>query len=267
VIRAIGYIRVSTEEQGRSGHSLDMQPERIRQWCALYDIHLIDVITDSGVSAGVALHKRPGGKQLLARIRAGEADAVVIYRLDRLFRNAQHGLNVIRDELDMRGVALQSITEKIDTTSPAGRLMLTMMLGIGEYERDVIRERTRATSEDLRRRGRVYGHTPYGCVSHGGVWDEGQGKLIGQSLYRCPKTWPHRELIVSLRGPHDGDAQLSLGAIVNELDQRGIPAPGGGKRWTKTGVSRVINSHGGIKHIPALPTPHEAAVSEAASHG
>ncbi|HBN55002.1 MAG TPA: hypothetical protein DD456_13535 [Stenotrophomonas sp.] len=266
MIRALGYIRVSTEEQGRHGHSLDLQPERIRQWCALYDIHLVDVIADNGVSAGTALHKRPGGKQLLARIRAGEADAVVIYRLDRLFRNAQHGLNVIRDEFELRGVALQSITERVDTTTPHGRLVLTMLLAVGEYERDVTRERTRATSESLRLRGRVYGNTPYGCVSHGGYWDDAQAKLVGQQLFRCPQTWPHRELIVQLRGPHGGKPQMGLGSIAAELERRGIRAPGGGQRWQKTSISRVINSHGGLKHIPALPATHEAAVSEAAPH-
>lgn len=265
-MRAIGYIRVSTEEQGRVGHSLDMQPDRIRQWCALYDIHLVDVIADTGISAGVALHKRPGGKQLLERLRAGEADAVIVYRLDRLFRNAQHGLNFIRDELDLRGVALQSITEKIDTTTPTGRLMLTMMLGVAEYERDVVRERTRATSENLRQRGRVYGTTPFGCVAVGGNWDDTQGRVIGQQLFRCPSTWAHRELIVELRGPHDGKAQLSYNAIAEQLDLRGIRAPEGGKRWQKTSISRVINSHGGLKHIPALPATHETAVSEAAAH-
>ena len=264
-MRALGYVRVSTEEQAGQGHSLALQPDLIRQWCALFGHQLVDVIEDRGVSAGAALHKRPGGRELLRRLAAGEADMVVVYRLDRLFRNAQHGLNFVRDQLDATGVALQSITEKVDTTTAVGRFVLTILMGAGEYERDLVRERTRATVQSLRERGRVFGTTPYGCVAVGGQWSDSAGRVVGQSLFRDPVTWPHRELIVALRGPHDGPAQLSLEAIAQELFQRGIRAPNGGARWTKASVSRVINSHGGLKHIPLLPATHETAVSEAAS--
>ena len=263
-MRTLGYIRVSTEEQGRVGHSLDMQPDLIRRWCELYGLNLVDIIADSGVSASIPLHKRPGGKELLRRLHSGEADNIVVYRLDRLFRNAQHGLNFIRDELDARGLALQSITEKIDTTTPTGRFVLTILLGVAEYERDTIRERTRANIDSLRVRGRKYGSTPYGCLAVGGRWDDQAGRVVGMELFRCPSTWSNRELIVQLRGEAGSDSRMSLEAIADELFRRGIPAPQGGKRWQKSSVSGVINSHGGLKHIPALPAGHETAVSEAA---
>lgn len=264
-MRALGYVRVSTEEQVGQGHSLAMQPDLIRQWCALFGHHLVDVIEDRGVSAGSTLHKRPGGRELLRRLQAGEADMVIVYRLDRLFRNAQHGLNFVRDQLDATGVALQSISEKVDTTNAVGRFVLTILMGAAEYERDLVRERTRATAQSLRERGRVFGTTPYGCVAMGGQWSDAVGRVVGQSLFRDAATWKHRELIVQLRGPHDGPAQLSLEAIAQELFQRGIRAPNGGARWTKASVARVINSHGGLKHIPPLPANHETAVSEDAS--
>lgn len=260
-MRALGYIRVSTEEQAGQGHSLALQPDMIRQWCGLFGHTLVDVVEDRGISAGIALHKRPGGRELLRRLRAGEADVVVVYRLDRLFRNAQHGLNFVRDELDRTGVALQSISEKVDTTTAVGKFVLTILMGAAEYERDLVRERTRATQQSLRERGRVYGTTPYGCVAMGGTWSDDAGRVVGQSLYRDPATWPNRELIMDLRGPHDGPAQMSLEAIADELFKRGIRAPNGGKRWQKTSVSRVINSHGGLKHIPPMPAVHEAVVS------
>ena len=128
-MRALGYIRVSTEEQAGQGHSLALQPDMIRQWCGLFGHTLVDVVEDRGISAGTALHKRPGGRELLRRLRAGEADVVVVYRLDRLFRNAQHGLNFVRDELDRTGVALQSISEKVDTTTAVGKFVLTILMG------------------------------------------------------------------------------------------------------------------------------------------
>lgn len=269
-MRALGYIRVSTEEQQRTGHSLDMQPERIRQWCELgignngVPLTLVDIVADNGVSAGKALSKRPGGAELLRRLREGEADVVIVYRLDRLFRNAQHGLNFIRGELDSTGVSLQSISELVDTTTATGRLCLTMLLGVAEYERDTTRERNRATTDSLRSRGRVYGTTPYGCVAMNGRWSEDKGRVVGQELFRDPITWPHRELIVSLRQPGADGKRMSLAQIADQLRAHGIPSPDGLGRWGKASVSRVINSHGGLKHIPALPADHEAAVSEAA---
>lgn len=264
-MRALGYIRVSTEEQASDGHSLAMQPERIRQWCELYGHQLVDIVADNGVSAGRALTKRPGGAELLRRLREGEADVVIVYRLDRLFRNALHGLDFIRGELDATGVGLQSVTEKVDTTTATGRLCMTLLLGVSEYERDTTRERNRATTDSLRQRGRVYGTTPYGCVAMNGKWSDDKGRVVGQELYRDPITWPHRELIVSLRDTKTGATRMSLSDISKELHLRGIKPPEGGGRWGKTSISRVINSHGGLKHIPPLPADHETAVSEAAN--
>ncbi|MEO6519747.1 MAG: recombinase family protein [Pseudoxanthomonas sp.] len=263
-MRALGYIRVSTEEQQRSGHSLDMQPDLIRQWCTLFGHQLVDIVEDRGVSAGKALAKRPGGAELLDRLRQGEADLVIVFRLDRLFRNALHGLDFIRGELDTIGVSLQSITEKVDTTTATGRLCLTLLLGVAEYERDTTRERNRATTDSLRDRGRVYGTTPYGCVALNGQWSDDKGRVVGQELFRDAVHWPHRELIVALRQPDADGKRLSLAEISTELQRRGIKAPSGAARWGKQSINRVINSHGGLKHIPALPTDHEPAVSEAA---
>lgn len=260
-VRAIGYVRVSTEEQAGQGHSLAMQPDLIRQWCALYGMELADIITDAGIGAGAALHKRPGGKELLARLRGGEADVVVVYRLDRLFRNAQHGLNFIRDELDAHGVALQSINEKVDTTSAVGKFVLTILLGAAEYERDLVRERTRAVVVRLRAQGKVYNQLPFGCVARGGELDPATGRVRGQSLFRDPATWPLREMIVAMRA---ADPAPSLQAIADELERRGIPAPKGGTRWGKESVKRIVVSHGDLKHIPPLPATHDPAVSEAA---
>lgn len=259
-MRALGYYRVSSEEQARTGHSLAMQPERIRQWCELREIELVSLVPDEGVSAGTALDRRPGGRTLLRQMRGSGAEVLVVFRLDRLFRDAQHGLNFIRDELNPRGLQLQSISELIDTSTPIGRFMLTILLGQAEYERDTIRERTKATMDSLRKRGRVYGSTPYGCVAVGGQWDDRASRMTGQQLYRDPVTWAHRELVLQLRA-----AGSSLESIVGELEVRGIPAPAGGRRWSKHTVSRVVSTHEGLNHIPPLPADHETAVSEAAN--
>lgn len=252
-MRAIGYIRVSTEEQAGQGHSLAMQPQRIRQWCELQGVALIDVIRDEGVSASVPLEKRVGGADLITRLRNREADVVVVYRLDRLFRDAFDGLHFFRNVSTPLGVAVHSISELIDTGTPHGKFNLTVQLGIAELERDLLSSRTKATINSMRERGKVYGTVPFGCVEVDGC------------LYRDPETWPHREFIVSLRRTPVGGRQLSLAQIAMVLRTQGISAPSGGREWSKTSVSRVVDTHDGLNHIPALPADHETAVSEAAT--
>ncbi len=89
-MKAIGYIRCSTFEQADSGLGLDVQEERIRAYCSLKGLRLIEVVTDAGVSGGKLLASRKGGKRLLNAIkgRGRKAEAVVMFKLDRMFRNA-----------------------------------------------------------------------------------------------------------------------------------------------------------------------------------
>ncbi|MGH8083891.1 MAG: recombinase family protein [Lysobacter sp.] len=251
-MRALGYIRVSTDEQAGSGHSMAMQPQRIRQWCDLHDFQLVDLIRDDGVSAGIALERRKGGAELLRRLRDGEADVVVVYKLDRLFRDSLDGLQFFRDIAAGPGIAVHSITELIDTSTPAGQLNLTIQLGLAQYERQVTAERNRAVSAHLRKQGRVYGTVPYGCIE------------VDGNLYQHPDTWAQRERIVTLARTPARGRRLSLSQLAMTLRELGIPAPRGGSEWSKTSVSRVVSTHDELNHIPPFPADHEAAVSEAA---
>ncbi|WP_337052510.1 recombinase family protein [Pseudoxanthomonas sp. USHLN014] len=252
-MRAIGYIRVSTEEQGRAGHSLAMQPERIKLWCQMHGLDLVSVITDQGISAGTALERRKGGGRLLQALDAGEAQVVVVYKLDRLFRDTLDGLLFFRQFAQPRGVVVQSVSELIDTSTPQGQLNLNLQLSLAEYERAVTCERNRAVSAHLRANARPYGTTPYGVLS------------IDGRLYRDPATWPLRERIVALRTPECGSRRRSLGLIAEMLQAEGIAAPQGGQRWSKHSVSRVIQSHDELKDYPWAPARHEAEVSEGVS--
>src|SRR5689334_2313844 len=93
-LRAIGYVRVSTQEQVAEGASLDAQRRRIEAWAEATDADLWDVIEDAGVSGSRPLSMREGGRRIesLLDARNPEADAVVITRLDRLGRDAAENL-------------------------------------------------------------------------------------------------------------------------------------------------------------------------------
>src|SRR5438309_11179607 len=85
-VRAIGYRRVSTDEQVQ-GNGLEVQEQAIRWYCTDNDLNLIEVTSDEGISGSNGLDARVGLASALARLEAGEADCLVVYRLDRLARD------------------------------------------------------------------------------------------------------------------------------------------------------------------------------------
>ena len=100
---------------------------------------------------------RPELHRLLDTLRPG--DVLVVWKLDRLSRSLKDLLHLI-DQLNARGAGFQSLTEKIDTTTPAGRMMMQMVGAFAEFEREMIRERTQAGLAVARSEGRVGGRKP-----------------------------------------------------------------------------------------------------------
>ncbi len=136
----IGYARVSTDEQ-----SLVLQLD------ALEDAGCERVFTDqaSGAKGG-----RPGLAEALSHLRAD--DALVIWKLDRLGRTVKGLVDLVAD-LQGRGVQFRSLTDGIDTTTPAGRFFFHVMASLAQMERELLAERTHAGLAAARRRGRVGG--------------------------------------------------------------------------------------------------------------
>jgi DNA invertase Pin-like site-specific DNA recombinase len=136
----IGYARVSSDEQ-----NLDLQQDALK-------------------SAGcerIYAEKEPSGKtdrpellRLLETLRAG--DTLVVWRLDRLGRSLKHLIETVEQFEDM-GVGFQSVTEAIDTTTSGGKLVFHIFAALAEFERTLIRERTRAGLKAARARGRLGG--------------------------------------------------------------------------------------------------------------
>ena len=136
----IGYARVSTDLQ-----NLDLQLD------ALADAGSERVYRDTGSGS---LKHRPELSACLDYLRAG--DTLVVWRLDRLGRGLKHLIELV-EQLQERTIGLRSLTEQIDTTSPAGRLQFHLFGALAEFEREIIRERTRAGLAAARARGRTGG--------------------------------------------------------------------------------------------------------------
>jgi len=136
----IGYARVSTDLQ-----SLDLQLD------ALADAGVERVYSDTGSGS---LKHRPQLDACRDYLRAG--DTLVVWRLDRLGRGLKHLIELV-EHLHGREIGFRSLTEQIDTTTPAGRLQFHLFGALAEFEREIIRERTRAGLAAARARGRTGG--------------------------------------------------------------------------------------------------------------
>jgi len=146
----IGYVRVSSEDQASSGLSLEAQRERIRAYCHARGWTLADIVTDAGASARTL--DRPGMDTVRRLMADRLVDSVVALKLDRLTRSVRDLHQLMQLSADT-GVGIVSVTENLDTTSAAGRLMVNVLAAMAEWEREVIAERTTAALAVKRRRG------------------------------------------------------------------------------------------------------------------
>jgi DNA invertase Pin-like site-specific DNA recombinase len=136
----IGYARVSTYEQ-----NLEMQID------ALNRVGCSKIVTDK-ISGSIS--ERPGLKEILTQLRKG--DTLIVWRLDRLGRTLRDLIQLV-NKLEEDGINFKSIEESIDTTSATGQLIFHIFAALSEFERNLLRERTKAGMESARTRGRQGG--------------------------------------------------------------------------------------------------------------
>jgi len=197
---------------------------------------------DEGLSGTKESSDRPHLARMMAAVKAGEIDAVIINSIDRLARKARLTLELM-DELGRNGVILVSCKENIDTTTPAGQLVVTVLAAIAQLERDMIAERTRAAlAEHSRRDGESGGRLPYGYVRIE------QGKLgVDPAQARVIRR------IFKLRAEH-----LTLRQIADALNRRKYPSPQG-KHWHHSSVAAVLANAdyylGGLRGASVLRWP------------
>lgn len=219
-MKVIGYIRVSTEDQARSGLGLEAQERRIRGYAELYDLELVEIVNDAGYSGKNLC--RPGIQKALAMLKSGQAEGLLVAKLDRLSRSVKDVGELCSTVFSKR--QLLSVAEQIDTRSAAGRLVLNVLVSVAAWERETIGERTAAGLQSLRARGRKTG----GAVPYGFSADE-SGRLTPnpgeQETIRAAGEWRQ--------------AGLSLHRIAARLNANGI-ATKMGREWKPAQVARIL---------------------------
>lgn len=226
--KAIGYARVSTDRQAQEGVSLDAQQARIAAWAALNGYEIGGIFVDAGIS-GKSMKKRPQLLMALASLKKG--DALVVYSLSRMARSAKDSLD-IGERLEKIGADLVSLSEKIDTSGAAGRMIYTVLAAMAQFERDVIAERVEAALSYKKSMGQIYARVPYG------VRDVGEGKL--------EQVDAEMEIVVEILRRH-GDGE-SLRDISGSLNQREVPTKMGG-RWHASTIKCIVDR---LKNAPEL---------------
>lgn len=150
-MRAAIYARVST-----TGHGQDpqLQTREVREYCCRRGWEIVDEYTDAGISG--AKDSRPELNRLMADAHRRRFDAVVVWKFDRFARSVSHLLRAL-ETFNALGIAFVSLSEQIDTTTPAGKLVFTVLGAVAELERSLIAERVRAGLRNARAKGKQLG--------------------------------------------------------------------------------------------------------------
>lgn len=222
--RAVGYLRVSTDEQVAEGVSLAAQEAAIRAYASLRGFDLVDVVIDAGVSGSKALAKRAGGQRLLDVLRRDRV-AVIAYKLDRIFRNARDCLAVTAD-WDRRGVALHLVDlggQTVDTSTAMGKFFMHLLAGVAEMERNLISERTRTALRHKKAKGEKIGDSaPVGFTF------DADGKVIADA---------HEQHAVAMMRELRGTG-CSVREVAARMNAAGVKARG--RRWHPTTIVRIL---------------------------
>ncbi|MFC7663996.1 recombinase family protein [Methylorubrum suomiense] len=225
--RAVGYLRVSTEEQAATGHGLDAQEKQVRSFAESQGYDLVEVLTDPGISGATKPIERPAFSRVVALAEAGALDVLLVAKIDRLSRDIRHAMTTVSDLAEQHEVAFRSVTESvIDTSNPMGRTFFAIFAGMAENERFVIRDRT--AGGRLAKAGKggfAGGAAPYGYEKdlQGGLRVlEEQAKIV-RRIYRERRQ------------------RRTLQAIADGLNADRIPSPSGGT-WRVSSVSYLLDN-------------------------
>lgn len=207
---AIGYLRASTEKQIREGATMEAQRDGIERAAAARGLTIVSWYTDDALSGGLHPTKRPGLAAALEELAAGTAGMLIFHKLDRVSRKSSDALN-LRDLADSQGWALSSSDGAYDSSTPTGRLMYATLANHAEFERDMIRVRTR----------------------EGLAAKRAQGVRLGRPSV-LPESVVRR--IVEERDGGGGWSAIARGLMADD-----VPTARGGSTWHPSAVQKVYN--------------------------
>lgn len=223
-MQAIIYVRVSTTKQADNGQSIEAQKAKARAWAELNGYDVGSVHVDAGLS-GRRADNRPALQEALAAV--GKGDALVVYSLSRLARSTRDAINVA-EQIEKRGADLVSTSEKLDTTTAAGKMVFRMFAVFAEFESDQISERVKLGMHHKMSKGGFTGgkRAPYGFTRG----------ADGDTL----EPVEAEQEVISLVKQYRADG-VTLRVISSELERAGILSRAG-KPFAPTQVNRIAQA-------------------------
>jgi len=221
-LKVVGYLRVSTEDQHLGP---DAQREALERWCAGQGAELVSIHTDHGISGGAPLDKRPALLAALDSVSENGAGVVLVAKRDRLARDVVVAAMVER-LAERAGARVLSANGTGNGEGPEALLMRGIVDVFAQYERALIRTRTKAALAVKKQRGERVGSVPYGY------------RLGADGIHLEPE--PSEQEILALVAGYRAEG-LSLRAIGRRLDGAGI-LPRSGQRWHPQTVSRIADA-------------------------
>jgi DNA invertase Pin-like site-specific DNA recombinase len=223
--RAVGYRRVSTQEQAESQLGLDGQTAAIETAATRLGLSLAQTFTDAAVSGGLALEHRPA---LLAAIESlTSGDTLIVAKRDRLGRDVLNVAMIDRLVERKGGRVISAAGEGTDDDGPTSILMRQIVDCFAQYERAIIRARTRAAMAAAKARGQRTGHIPYGWQ----VASDGRTLLPHDEERRTLAT------ICSLRSR--GYAMKDIASELNAIGLRNRQ----GRVWRRQFIGQLLDRH------------------------
>lgn len=150
-MKVVTYSRVSTAHHDQNP---EIQIQELRRYCAARTWSIREELVDHGFSG--ASDNRPGLKKLLELVRSRKVDAVVVVKLDRLFRSLRHLVTTL-DEFQSLKVQFVAIKDNVDYSTPSGRLFIQVLGSLAEFEKSLLRERTVMGLEYAKASGKILG--------------------------------------------------------------------------------------------------------------
>ncbi|MFZ5823893.1 MAG: recombinase family protein [Bacillota bacterium] len=255
---ARAYIRVSTDEQAQSGYSLMAQRERLESFARSQGWTLAKVYEDDGYSAKDM--NRPALQEMLNDAQPGEV--ILAYRLDRLTRSVLD-LYELMKVFEKEGVLFKSATEEFNTTTPHGRLMITLVAVLAQWERETIAERVKMG----RQKKASTGEWPGGPIPFGYKAESGRVKA-GRQLIRLAPDPERAHLVREMFDRYLAGTGVR-GLVLWLNDEVRVRAVNGGP-WRTNAVSKILTNPvycGDIVHGRRIAGPvtrvegnHEAIV-------
>ena len=220
----IGYIRVSTNQQAESGLGLADQEAKIKSYCQTYDINLIDIIVDDGISAKDL--NRAGIQAAIERTREDNVDGIIIAKLDRLTRSIMDLQDLLHTVFNT--AELHCVNDKIDTSTASGRLCLNVICSVIQWEREAISERTSSALQAKKRlnnNNSINGTAPYGKE-----WIDGE-------LVDCKDEQNAIQMLIKFRRAGNTHSHIAKLMNINGISNRS------GQGWTESRVRLVLKAN------------------------